>query len=176
MRVSFLLIVAGALIGSAALGGEPDNSSQEAERILMNELASAVGEKAALAVAQFQERAGGKLDYSVKSLEMVEEMLSEASSYRAEMSQKDQKAIVELFGSYILMIAHKQYGGSFFWDDERDQPVLVVGEPKFHVAILTFNKVRGRLGGNKADNIPFFYAGFAERAGEAKPGTHATYL
>jgi hypothetical protein len=52
----------------------------------------------------------------------------------------------------------------------------VVGEPKFHVALLAFDKVRGRLGGDKADNIPFFYEGFSQRVVAASPGTHATYL
>ena len=53
--------------------------------------------------------------------------------------------------------------------------LLVVGEPKFHVAIMTFDKVRGRLGGDDADNIPFFYEGFAARIRSAKRGTKALY-
>jgi hypothetical protein len=40
---------------------------------------------------------------------------------------------------------------------------LVVGEPAFRVAIMTWDKVRGQLSGDPADNIPFFYTGFAER-------------
>jgi hypothetical protein len=48
--------------------------------------------------------------------------------------------------------------------------------PQFHVAIITFDKVRGRLGGDKADNIQFFYQGFSERVRSAKPGTKALYV
>jgi hypothetical protein len=176
MRVSIPFIVAGVLSGVAAFGKEPTNLHTQGQQVPTSDLGTQVSEKAALAVAQFQERAGGKLDYSVKSLAMVEEMLAEASTYRLDMSQKDQNALVELLGSYILMVAHKQHGGAFYWNEQREQPILVIGEPKFHVAILAFDKVRGRLGGDKADNIPFFYEGFSERVRVATPGTHATYL
>jgi hypothetical protein len=54
--------------------------------------------------------------------------------------------------------------------------VLIVGEPLFHVAMITFDKVRGRLSGDASDNIPFFYDGFAERARKAEPGMRAFYV
>jgi hypothetical protein len=54
--------------------------------------------------------------------------------------------------------------------------VLVVGEPSFHVAMISWDKVRGRLNGDEADNIPFFYAGFAKRVREAEPGNHVPYV
>jgi len=62
------------------------------------------------------------------------------------------------------------------WFDERDQPVLVVGEPAFHVAIITFDRVRERLSGDKSCNMHFFYEGFAERVRAAVPGTKALYV
>lgn len=139
-------------------------------------LASQVRTKAELAVAQFQQRAGGRLDYSEKSLSVIEEMLEEASRYRTQMPQKDIEAIVGLIGSYILEVAHRKYGGVFQWHDQRAQPVLVVGEPRFHVAIMTFDKVRGRLSGDKGDNIPFFFQGFADKVKSAKPGTKVLYV
>ena len=54
--------------------------------------------------------------------------------------------------------------------------MLVVGEPKFHVALMAFDKVRGRLAGDKGDNIPFFYEGFAARVKSAVPGTKVLYV
>jgi hypothetical protein len=42
--------------------------------------------------------------------------------------------------------------------------------------MMALEKVRGRVGGDEADNIPFFYAGFAERARKAVPGDDALYL
>jgi hypothetical protein len=50
-----------------------------------------------------------------------------------------------------------------------------VGEPDFHVALMTWDKVKGRLRGDAADSIPFFYDGFAERARQAEPGVRALY-
>jgi hypothetical protein len=42
--------------------------------------------------------------------------------------------------------------------------------------LMTRDKVRGRLSGDAADNIPFFYSGFAERVRRAEPGTNAQYV
>ena len=140
------------------------------------DLAAQVRDKAALAVSQFQKRAGGRLDYSERSLAAVEELLAEASPYAKEMPSTDVKTIVELMGSYILEVGHRQHGGFYQWHEGRSQPVLVVGQPKFSVAIMTFDKVRGRLSGDKADNIVYFYQGFAARAQKATPGTNALYI
>jgi hypothetical protein len=176
MRVGAILIAVVSLSAFPAVGTEPAIPLRPGQEAHMSNLATQVSDKAKLAVAQFQERAEGRLDYSVRSLAVVEDMLAEASAYRSEMSQKDQDALVELFGSYILMVAYTEHGGAFYWQEQRNQPVLVAGEPKFHVAILTFEKVRGRLGGDKADNIPFFYEGFSKRVSTALPGVNATYL
>lgn len=141
-----------------------------------NDMTPQVQAKAELAVSQFQQRAGGRLDYSEESLGVVEEMLEEAFRYSAQMSKKDTDAIVQLFGSYVIEVARRKYGGSVQWLDQGDQPVLVVGEPTFHVALATFDKVRGRLNGDKSDNIPFFYQGFAERVKAATPGVRTLYI
>ena len=42
--------------------------------------------------------------------------------------------------------------------------------------MITWDKVRGRLGGDEADNLPFFYDGFAERVRRAAPGIRALYV
>lgn len=140
------------------------------------DLGAQVREKAALAVSQLQKRAGGRLDYSEQSLVTVEEMLAEASRYAKEMPPADVKALVELMGSYILEVGHRQHGGTYQWHEARAQPVLVVGQPKFSVAIMAFDKVRGRLSGDETDNIVFFYQGFSARAKTASPGTNALYV
>lgn len=139
-------------------------------------MAAQVREKAALAVSQFQKRAGGRLDYSEQSLVIVEEMLAEASRYAKEMPPADLEALVKLMGSYILEVGHRQHGGTYQWHEARAQPVLVVGPPKFSVAIMTFDKVRRRLSGDQADSIVFFYQGFSARAKTASPGTQALYF
>jgi hypothetical protein len=73
-------------------------------------------------------------------------------------------------------VGRREFGGRYLWHDERDQPVLVVGEPNFRVAMIAWDKVRGRVGGDAGENIPFFYAGFAERARQAKAGDDALYV
>jgi hypothetical protein len=139
-------------------------------------LSDQVHENAALAVKQFQDRAKGKLDYSASSLSEIEEMLDEAARHAADLKTETIETLVELIGCYILEVGFREHGGKFAWYAERKQPVLIVGEPAFHVAMITFDKVRGRLSGDKADNIPFFYQGFSERVKEAVPGTRALYV
>lgn len=129
---------------------------------------------AASAVQQLQGRARGRLDYSPASLQAVEEILAEASGQL--IKPEPREALIEMLGCYILEVGFREFGGKWSWYEERKQPVLIVGEPLFHVAMITFDKVRGRLSGDEGDNIPFFYEGFAERARQAQPGVRALYV
>jgi hypothetical protein len=140
------------------------------------DLATQVGNKAALAVDQFQKRAKGRLDYSEQSLAVVDDMLAEAFRHLKEISSDDVNSLVELMGSYILEVGRRKYGGVYQWFEADAQPVLIVGQPKFSIGIMTFDKVRGRLSGDKADNIVFFYKGFSARVKAAVPGTNALYV
>lgn len=138
------------------------------------ELSKQVADKAQRAVDQLRDRVS--LDYSEKSLTDVDEALAEASAFVGDLPKEQIDALVHLLGSYILEVAHREFGGQFYWHAGRDQPVLVVGEPNYKVAILTFDKVRGRLFGDEADNIPFFYQGFAASVRTAKPGIDVLYV
>lgn len=100
------------------------------------------------AIEMLQERAGGGLDYTTQSLSIVEEILAEAADYFSELPEGQVTAIVQRVGCYILEVAHRQFGGEFFWHNDLDQPVLVVGEPKKHIALATWGKVCGRLSGD----------------------------
>ncbi len=142
----------------------------------MDDLGLQIKEKADLAVIQFQERAGGKLNYSPESLSIIEEMLAEASEFYNELPSDQVESLSQLMGSYILYVGYKEHGGNFYWSDEKNQPVLVVGEPDYKIAIMTFFKVKGRLAGDGADNIPFFYDGFSKRVNSAVKGTSALYM
>ncbi len=133
-----------------------------------------IAENAASAVEQLQKRAGGRLDYSPASLAIVEEMLGEASKQILDSTSREE--LVELLGCYILEVGYREHGGKYAYYEAKRQPVLVVGEPSFHVAMMTFDKVRGRLAGDLGDNIPFFYQGFADRVRGATPGTNALYV
>jgi hypothetical protein len=139
-------------------------------------LSDQVHENAAQAVKQLQGRAKEKLDYSVSSLQVVEEILDEVARNNANIKAQEIEALIELVGCYILEVGYREHGGEFSWYEEGQQPVLIVGEPTFHVAIMSFDKVRGRISGDLGDNIPFFYEGFTERAKLGTHGTRAVYV
>jgi len=128
------------------------------------------------AVDTFHDRSGGGLDFSESSLSIVEEMLAEASDYISEMRQSEISSLVQLLGCYILEVARTTYGGEYAWLDEEKGPVLIVGEPATHIAIATWAKVRGRVSGDPADNIPFFYQGFAEMAKAMPTGQRTLFV
>jgi hypothetical protein len=142
----------------------------------VDELSDQITRAAEKAVARCEGRGNGKLDYSETSLALVEEMLAEAAQWLSKLIPEQVASLVQDFGCYILEVGRREFGGRFMWHEGRDQPVLVVGEPAFRVAMITWDKVRGRLGGDKGDNIPFFYAGFAGRVRQSVPGTDALYV
>jgi hypothetical protein len=144
--------------------------------VVMKDLAQEIATTSERAVSYFQGRAGAALDYSEASLAAVEELLEEASEFVDGMTEDQLDTLSQDFGCYILEVARRKFGGRYSWFNKRSQPVLVVGEPTCRVALITWDKVRSRLSGDKADNIPFFYAGFAEAAREAKPGTDVLYV
>jgi hypothetical protein len=115
-----------------------------------------------------------RLDYSEASLAVIEEMLAEAADY--ELTEDLATNIAEQTGCYILEVGRRTHGGRYVWFEARNAPVLLVGEPDFRVALLTWDKTRGRVSGDEADNIPFFYDGFAGRVRSAKPGDDALYV
>lgn len=128
------------------------------------------------AVDNFHDRSGGGLNFSESSLSIVEEMLAEASDYISQMSQPEISSLVQLLGCYVLEVARTTYGGEYAWLDEARGPVLIVGEPATHIAIATWAKVRGRLSGDPADNIPFFYQGFADMASTLPAGKRKLFV
>jgi hypothetical protein len=142
----------------------------------VDEFTQQLVDAAAQAVALSDSRRGGELDYTEMSLSVVEDMLAEAAQYSEELEAGELTGLVQRFGSYMLEVGRREFGGRYLWSDEREQPVLVVGEPNFRIAIMAWDKVRGRVGGDEADNIPFFYSGFAERARNAVPGDDALYV
>jgi len=143
---------------------------------MSEELAGEVRRVAEQAAATPWPGVDGALDFSEQSLAVVEEVLADASDYVDSMSEEAVLALAEEFGCYVLEVARRACGGRYQWYDHRSAPVLVVGEPEFRVAIHTWDKVRGRLGGDKADNIPFFYEGFAQRVRSAQPGVDVLYV
>jgi hypothetical protein len=142
----------------------------------MDELTEQIVSTAAKAVELSEAMSFGVLDYSESSLTVLDEMAEEVAGYFEGMTPEQRETASQDFGCYILEVGRRQFGGRYAWFEQRDQPVLVVGEPAFRVAMITWDKALGRLSGDTADNFPFFYSGFAQRARNAEPGTDALYV
>ena len=142
----------------------------------MNAIFEEVTTAAERAVVSLQARAGGRLDFSVASLAAVDEMLVEVSAYVADLDETVVTGLVQQLGCYVLEVGRRAFGGEYFWHEEGEQPILVVGEPAAHVALMTWSKVVGRLTGDEGDDIVFFFNGFAEKAAEPEPGSNVLFL
>ena len=142
----------------------------------MNAIQEEVLATAERAVAALQERAGGRLDWSVASLAAVDEMLVEVSEYVADLDEAVVTGLVQQLGCYVLEVGRRAFGGQYFWHEEGEQPVLVVGEPDAHVALMTWSKVTGRITGDAGDDIVFFFDGFAAKAAHPEPGSDVLFL
>ncbi|MEO5686099.1 MAG: hypothetical protein ABIR54_01960 [Burkholderiaceae bacterium] len=142
----------------------------------MNAIFEEVATAAERAVTSLQARAGGRLDYSVASLAAIDEMLAEVSAYVADLDEAVVTGLVQQLGCYVLEVGRRTYGGAYFWHDEGEQPILVVGEPEAHVALMTWSKVVGRLTGDVGDDIVYFFAGFAQKAETPEAGSNVLFL
>jgi hypothetical protein len=109
----------------------------------MSSLEDEIARMAEEAVRLVKARTGETLDFSEGSVAIVEATLDEASDYFPSLSNEDADKLVHWFGCYLLEVGQRNFGGVYLWFEQRDQPVLVVGEPEFHVAMITWDKVRG---------------------------------
>ena len=127
-------------------------------------------------IADLQEHFDSPLDYSVESLEEVDEMLGVFG--KTELSEDELYNTSTAVGCYIFEVARRNYGGEYLWIREEQQPVLVAGRPDFSVGIKVWEKVRGRLIKGEEDNIPFYIAGYKEHIeiGKTKPGYFVTIV
>ena len=141
----------------------------------MDSLINEITAFAAEFVDTANERAGGKLNFSIESLQALDMLLSEAHDFAGDLGEKGIQSIANEAGSYILLIAKRHFGGEFFWHGEREQPVLVTGQPYFEVSLLAVEKAKGRIINGNGDNIPFFFDGFvnAVKKGAENPGYRA---
>jgi len=142
----------------------------------MTDLEADVRRRSEDAVLLVQKRTGQAPDYSEGSLASIEAALEEAALSVGDLSEGELRRLIEAFGCYVLEVGRREFGGTYHWYETRSQPVLVVGEPQFHVALATWDKVRGRLNGDPADSVAFLYSGFAQRIRSATPGTRVTYV
>ena len=102
----------------------------------------------------------GNYDYSIESLEMVDQHIQEMGQY--DLTEEMVYNICSMVGCYIFETTRKNYGGKYYWIKKEEQPVLVAGEPDFTVSMKAWEKVKDRLLNGEEDNIPFYIAGYKE--------------
>lgn len=155
---------------------EPSKSEETSTEASMDQFTKDMAAGAEAFVANTKDRADKVLDFSVDSLTTIDDMLDEASDFYPEMPDTQRNNIIQSFGAYIFEVARRNYGGKYFWYEQGNQPIFVTGMPDFEISLIVFNKVKGRLENGKEDNIPFFFAGYAERVENAKPGDKASIV
>ncbi|MBI0060536.1 MULTISPECIES: hypothetical protein [Gilliamella] len=117
-----------------------------------------------------------QLDYSEKSITVVEMIIGEMADKSFGLPEEQLNMISQEYGCYLLLTAHKLYGGQFFWNQEFEQPMLICCEPDATIALLTWNKVKGRLLGDKTDHIAYFLDEFGKATFQPEKGTQRVYL
>lgn len=117
-----------------------------------------------------------QLDYSEKSISVVEIIIGELAEKNFSIPEEQLNMIAQEYGCYLLLTAQKLYGGEFYWNEELEQPMLISCEPQAAIVLLTWNKVKGRLLGDEADHLAFFLEGFAEATKNPENGSQIVYL
>ena len=140
----------------------------------MADLMSDITNTAAAFAENFKDK--GQFDYSVQSLEIVDELLEEMSDYA--LDEDNIYNTCTMVGCYVFETARRNYGGKYYWLQDEQQPILIAGEPDFSVTIKVWEKVRGRLENGAEDNIPFYIAGYKEHIekGTLQKGYHVTIV
>ncbi|UQZ32729.1 hypothetical protein C2I18_03645 [Paenibacillus sp. PK3_47] len=117
----------------------------------------------------------GNFDFSVQSLRKVDDILEELGEYNIDDDSLD--SVASMVGSYIFEVARRNYGGTYYWVQDSNQPVLVTGEPDFAISMFAFDKVRGRIQNGKEDDIPFYFDGYISAVEKGKAtGYRATII
>jgi len=117
----------------------------------------------------------GNFDFSIESLQSLDELLDEAGDFELEEEQLD--SISSMAGCYVFEVARRNFGGVYVWSPDRQQPVLVTGEPDFSVSLLAFDKVKGRIRNGAEDHIPFYFSGYVQAVEKGRStGYRATIL
>lgn len=145
------------------------NKSKTSKDDQQNKFISDMTKSAEFLVSSSSEKFKG-LDYSVKSLEVVDNMLDEASDFYKQMDKEQQQNLITTVGSYIFEVARQNFGGKYFWYDKLNQPILVTGQPNFEASIIANDKVEKRLVNGVEDNIPFYFIGYVQLVNNKKSG------
>ncbi|WP_029902920.1 hypothetical protein [Prevotella sp. 10(H)] len=103
-----------------------------------------------------------KLDFSVESLQLLDDIMEENTSFYMQGNDETKRIMVIKIGAYIFEVARQNFGGRYYWYDRLNQPILVTGQPEFEMSLLAYEKVKGRFENGSEDNIPFFFDGYVQ--------------
>ena len=137
-----------------------------------NDNQSAIGKQVKLRAEEFVVSYGEKykgLDYSVQSLTELDYLLGELKSW-VDLSDDERNGIITNAASYILWVAKQQYNSIFYWSEKHAQPVLVIGEPDYRIALIAQDKVLNRIE-KKDSDIRTFYNKLKDRVQTATRGS-----
>ena len=112
----------------------------------------------------------GQLNYSENSLLNVDWFVEDQYQFGDPLNSEYNNEIIELVGSYVLEVARQIYGGNYFWNEDKTEPILVTGQPEFEISFSIYDRVRTRLETEHSENILYYFNLFAEKVKNAKPG------
>ncbi len=148
---------------------EDDNFDQD-------DLTRHIAENAELCSNHFNEEYNGKLDFSLESISVIEEILDQVSNRKANIDNEERSWLINIIGAYIFEVGRLNFGGKYYWYEPTNEPILVTGQPAFEVAIVVLQKVVGRIDNGKEDSITFFFQGYVDSVLNAEPGASITYF
>lgn len=102
------------------------------------------------------------LDFSVDSLQLLDKIIEDNTTFYKQADKETQRIMIVKIGAYIFEVARLNFGGRYCWYGDLSQPILVTGEPEFKMALLAFDKTKGRFEKGAEDNIPFFFEGYVQ--------------
>ena len=117
-----------------------------------------------------------KLDFTFESIAVLDDVIDIASDFIGDMGDKKTKLMVRDYGCYMLEVVRNNFGGEYTIFEGKDLPVLIVGAPESEITISPFDKVRGKLGGDLADDLIFFMEGVKQTLETMKPGQKSLHI
>ncbi len=112
----------------------------------------------------------GQLNYSENSLLNVDWFVEDQYQFGDPLNSEYNNEIIELVGSYVLEVARQIYGGNYFWNEDKTEPILVTGQPEFEISFSIYDRIRTRLETEHSESILYYFNLFAEKVKNAKPG------
>ena len=112
----------------------------------------------------------GQLNYSENSLLNVDWFVEDQYQFGDPLNSEYNNEIIELVGSYVLEVARQIYGGNYFWNEDKTEPILITGQPEYEISFEIYDRVRTRLETEHSENILYYFNLFAEKVKNAKPG------